>query len=171
MYDTGYQQTRALSAAASGGLFGKGAGAGWLKDVFAANTDMVFAMICEELGLIIAICMVLAILVLALFAVRSARQGRSSYYAIAACATMSMLLTQLALNVFGSLDLLPFTGVTFPFVSRGGSSLLSCWMLMAFLKGADNRRDASFAVRPGGRMKDRPPRAVYHPEAVKEART
>ena len=171
MYDTGYQQTRALSAAASGGLFGKGAGAGWLKDVFAANTDMVFAMICEELGLIIAICMVLAILVLALFAVRSARQGRSSYYAIAACATMSMLLTQLALNVFGSLDLLPFTGVTFPFVSRGGSSLLSCWMLMAFLKGADNRRDASFAVRPGGRMKDRPPRAVCHPEAVKEART
>ena len=165
MYDTGYQQTRALSAAASGGLFGKGAGSGWLKDVFAANTDMVFAMICEELGLIIAICMVLALLVLALFAVRSARQGRSSYYAIAACATMSMLLTQLALNVFGSLDLLPFTGVTFPFVSRGGSSLLSCWMLMAFLKGADNRRDASFAVRPGDRMKDRPPRPVYQPDA------
>ena len=165
MYDTGYQQTRALSAAASGGLFGKGAGSGWLKDVFAANTDMVFAMICEELGLIIAICMVLALLVLALFAVRSARQGRSSYYAIAACATMSMLLSQLALNVFGSLDLLPFTGVTFPFVSRGGSSLLSCWMLMAFLKGADNRRDASFAVRPGDRMKDRPPRPVYQPDA------
>ena len=152
MYNTGYQQTRAMSAAAAGGLFGKGAGAGWLKDIFAANTDMVFAMICEELGLIIALCMVAAVLVLAFFAVRSARNGRSAYYAIAACATMSMLLTQMALNVFGSLDLLPFTGVTFPFVSRGGSSLLSCWMLMAFIKGADNRRDASFAVRPGERM-------------------
>lgn len=66
---------------------------------------------------------------------------------------MSMLLTQLALNVFGSLDLLPFTGVTFPFVSRGGSSLLSCWLLMAFIKGADNRREASFAVRPTTRIK------------------
>ena len=64
---------------------------------------------------------------------------------------MSMLLVQLALNVFGSLDILPFTGVTFPFVSRGGSSLLSCWLLMAFIKGADNRRDASFAVRPADR--------------------
>ena len=64
-----------------------------------------------------------------------------------------MLLTQLALNVFGSLDLLPFTGVTFPFVSRGGSSLLSCWLLMAFIKGADNRREASFAVRPTTRIK------------------
>ena len=62
---------------------------------------------------------------------------------------MTMFLTQLGLNVFGSMDILPFTGVTFPFVSRGGSSLLSCWMMIAFLKSADTRRDASFAVRPG----------------------
>ena len=146
IYDKGYQQTRAMSAAASGGLFGKGAGGGWLKNIFAANTDMVFAMICEEHGLIIGLCMVLAVLTLAFFAVRSARNGRSSYYAIAACAAVSMLLVQLALNVFGSLDLLPFTGVTFPFVSRGGSSLLACWMMMAYVKSADNRRSASFAV-------------------------
>ena len=153
IYGPGYQQTRAMSAAASGGLFGKGAGAGWIKDIFAANTDMVFAMVCEELGLIVALCMVLAVLALAFFAVRSARHARSSYYSIAACAAMSLLLTQLALNVFGTVDLLPFTGVTFPFVSRGGSSLLACWMLMSFIKGADNRRDASFAVRPGERMR------------------
>ena len=148
VYGAGFQQSRAMSAAASGGLYGKGAGAGWLKNIFAANTDMVFAMICEEQGLIIGLIMVLAVLVLAFFAVRTARQGRSAYYSIAACAAMSMLLVQLAMNVFGSLDILPFTGVTFPFVSRGGTSLLSCWMLMAFIKSADNRRDASFAVRP-----------------------
>ena len=148
VYGAGFQQTRAMSAAASGGLYGKGAGAGWLKGIFAANTDMVFAMVCEEQGLIIGLLMVLAVLVLAFFAVRTARQGRSAYFSIAACAAMSMLLVQLAMNVFGSLDLLPFTGVTFPFVSRGGTSLLSCWMLMAFIKSADNRRDASFAVRP-----------------------
>ena len=152
-YGAGYQQTRALSAAAGGGLLGKGAGSGWLKGVFAADTDMVFAMICEELGLIIALCMMLAVLTLAFFAVRSARRGRSAYYAIASCAAMSMLLCQMALNVFGSLDLLPFTGVTFPFVSRGGSSLLSCWMLMAFIKSADNRKDGSFAVRSGEHLR------------------
>ena len=149
IYDTGYQQTRAMSAAAAGGLFGKGAGAGWLKEIVAANTDMVFAMVCEELGLLMALCMVAALLLLALFAMRSTRNCRSAYYAISACAAVTILLTQTALNVFGTLDLLPFTGVTFPFVSRGGSSLISCWMLMAFLKGADNRRDASFAVRRG----------------------
>ena len=157
VYDKGFQQTRAMSAAASGGLFGKGAGAGWLKSIFAGNTDMVFGVVCEELGLVIALCMVLAVLTLAFFAVRSARHGRSAYYAIAACAAMSMLLVQLGLNVFGSMDILPFTGVTFPFVSRGGSSLLSCWMLMAFIKGADNRRDASFAVRPADKDTGRRP--------------
>ena len=108
---------------------------------------MVFAETCEELGLSIGICMVLAVLTLAFFAVRSARNGRSAFYSIAACAAMSMMLIQLGLNVFGSLDILPFTGVTFPFVSRGGSSLLSCWMLIAYVKAADTRREASFAVR------------------------
>ena len=147
IYDKGYQQTRAMSAAASGGLFGKGAGNGWLHTIFAANTDMVFAETCEELGLAIGMCMVVAVLTLAFFAVRSARNGRSAFYSIAACAAMSMMLVQLGLNVFGSLDILPFTGVTFPFVSRGGSSLLSCWMLIAYVKAADTRRAASFAVR------------------------
>ena len=148
VYDKGYQQTRAMSAAASGGLFGKGAGAGWLKDVTAANTDMVFGVLCEELGLIVAVCAILAILILAFFAVRSAAHGRSSYYVIAACASVSMMMVQLSLNVFGSMDILPFTGVTFPFVSKGGTSLLSCWMLLAFIKAADTRKGASFVVKP-----------------------
>ena len=148
VYGAGYQQTRALGAAAAGGLFGKGAGGGWLTEVFAADTDMVFAVLCEEEGLVIALCAVLAVLTLSFFAVRTARRGRSAYFSIAACAAVSMLMTQMALNVFGTLDLLPFTGVTFPFVSRGGSSLLACWMMMAFIKGSDTRRGGSFAVSP-----------------------
>jgi len=152
VYGAGYQQTRALGAAAGGGLFGKGAGGGWLTEIVAADTDMVFAVICEEQGLIIALCMVLAVLTLSFFAVRTARRARSSYYAIAACAAVSMLMAQMALNVFGSLDLLPFTGVTFPFVSRGGTSLLACWMMMAFIKGADTRRGGSFVVRPAAEL-------------------
>ena len=165
IYDKGFQQTRAMSAAAAGGLFGKGAGNGWLHRIFAANTDLVFGMVCEELGLLIACMMVLAVILLACFAIRSARTGRSAYYSIAACAAMTILLTQLALNVFGSMDILPFTGVTFPFVSRGGSSMLSCWMMMAYLKSADNRREASFAVRPGETI-----RSAGDREAVREAR-
>ena len=58
-----------------------------------------------------------------------------------------MLITQTLLNVLGSVDLLPLTGVTFPFVSMGGSSMLACWGLLAYLKAADTRRNASFTLR------------------------
>ena len=146
-YGAGYQQTRALSAAASGGLFGQGAGAGWLKDIVAADTDLVFGVICEELGLLMALLAVAAVIALAAFTVKNAATGRSSFYVIAACAAVSMMMVQLALNVFGSVDILPFPGVTFPFVSRGGSSLICCWALLAFIKATDTRQNASFALR------------------------
>ena len=51
------------------------------------------------------------------------------------------------LNVFGTTDLLPLTGVTFPFVSNGGSSMICVWGLLAFIKAADTRQNASFAIR------------------------
>ena len=146
-FGAGYQQTRTLAAAASGGLFGHGAGKGWLQSIVFSNTDMVFGIICEEMGLIIGVLAVLSIISLAFFAVRSAAHGRSTYYVIAACATASLMIIQMSLNVFGSLDILPFTGVTFPFVSKGGTSLLSCWMMLAFIKAADTRKDASFVVK------------------------
>ena len=91
-------------------------------------------------------------MVLALFAFRSAAHGRSTYYVIAACAAASLMIVQMSLNVFGSLDILPFTGVTFPFASKGGTSLISCWMLLAFIKAADTRKDASFVVRRADRV-------------------
>lgn len=145
--DGGFQQTRTMSAAASGGLIGVGPGNGWLHRVSAADTDLVFGMLCEEWGLIIAVLSVLCIVALAVFAVRCCRAGRSSFYSIAACAATSLLVFQTTLNVLGSVDILPLTGVTFPFVSNGGSSMLSSWGMMAFLKAADTRSNASFAIR------------------------
>ena len=59
---------------------------------------------------------------------------------------MSIFLMQTILNVFGSVDLLPLTGVTFPFVSTGGTSMIATWGLLAFLKAADTRQNASIAV-------------------------
>ncbi len=145
--DGGFQQTRTMSAAASGGLIGVGPGEGWLHRVAAADTDLVFGMLCEEWGLVIAVLSVACVAALAVFAVRSCRAGRSSFYTIAACAATSLLVFQTALNVLGSVDILPLTGVTFPFVSNGGSAMVSAWGLLAFLKAADTRSNASFAIR------------------------
>lgn len=144
---TGYQQTRTMSAASSGGLIGMGAGNGWLHRIPAADTDLVFGMLCEEWGLLIALLAVVSIITLAFFAVRAIRVGRSSFYTIAACAAGSLLVFQTCLNVFGSVDLLPLTGVTFPFVSNGGSAMMSSWGMLAFLKAMDTRQNASFAIR------------------------
>jgi len=142
----GYQQVRTMSAAASGGLFGMGLGKGWLKNIAASDTDLVFGMVCEELGLIIAVLAILSIITFALFAIRSATLGRSTLYVIAACAASAALITQVILNVCGSVDILPLTGVTFPFVSNGGSSMISAWCMLAFIKAADTRERASIAV-------------------------
>ena len=146
-YSGGFQQTRAMSAAASGGLFGVGAGYGWFKNVFAAGNDLVFGLVSEELGLIVAAVTVCAVLVLAVFSVRAAGAARSSFYVIGACAAASILVFQMSLNVLGSVDILPFTGITFPFVSRGGSSLIASWGLLAFIKAADTRQNASFVIK------------------------
>ncbi len=146
-YDGGYQQTRSLMCVAAGGLLGLGAGNGWMKHMFASDTDIVFATIAEEWGLIAAILMVVCVLALAMFCLRSAGMGRSSFYTIGACTAAAILLVQTILNVMGTLDVLPFTGVTFPFVSNGGSSMISAWGLMAFVKAADTRQNASFAIR------------------------
>ena len=145
--NTGYQQTRSMMCIASGGLFGLGAGRGWLKYVAASDTDLVFAFVGEEWGLLMAIFMILAVVCLAAFVAKSASVGRSSFYTIGACAAGALLLIQTMLNVFGTVDLLPLTGVTFPFVSNGGSSMIACWGLLAFIKAADTRQNASVAVR------------------------
>ena len=143
----GYQQTRSLMCIASGGLFGLGVGRGKMKYLFAADSDVVFATVSEEWGIAMMVILILAIVVLALFSVRSALVSRSSFYAIAACTASGILLVQTIFNVLGTLDVLPLTGVTFPFLSNGGSSMLCVWGLLAYIKAADTRAFGSFAVR------------------------
>ena len=63
-------------------------------------------------------------------------------------------MIQAILNVLGTVDILPLTGVTFPFLSNGGSSMICAWGLLAFIKAADTRQNASFAVRIPTERKD-----------------
>ena len=155
VYGAGFQQTRAIMCIAAGGLFGLGANQGKLKNYFAADCDIIFATISEEWGLLMAVMLVVTVAAVAVFAIRSASVGRSSFYVIGACTASAILLAQAILNALGTVDVLPFTGVTFPFVSNGGSSMIGAWGLMAFIKAADTRQDASFAVRTAGKEDER----------------
>ena len=118
-----------------------------MQNVFAADSDMVIATVCEEWGLIMGILLLLSVVGLAMFTLRSAVVGRSSFYVIGGCTAAGILLVQAIFNALGTVDILPLTGVTFPFVSNGGSSMMGAWGLLAFVKAADTRQSASFAVR------------------------
>ncbi len=139
IYGAGYQQTRVLIYAVSGGLFGLGVGNGALRHVYASTTDLIFGLICEEMGIFIAFSVVLAFAFIAIYAVISSKSAPSTFYSIAACSASAMLLFQICLNIFGITDLLPLTGVTLPFISQGGSSMICSWALFAFIKSADIR--------------------------------
>jgi len=144
----GYQQVRTMTYIASGGLFGLGLGNGILKYVAAGDSDLVFGMLCEEQGLLMGMAVLFALVLFILYARSDVTRSRSTFYAIAACAVSGMLLFQAALNVFGPTDVLPLTGVTLPFISAGGSSMISVWGLLAFLKASDER---TYAARRAGR--------------------
>ena len=146
-FGQGFQQTRAIMCLASGGMFGLGAGQGLLKNVFAADSDIIFATIGEEWGLIMACLTVACVVALGFFAVRTTVLARSSFYAIGACTAAAIMISQVILNTLGTVDILPLTGVTFPFLSNGGSSMIGAWGLLAFIKTGDTRQNASFAVR------------------------
>ncbi len=148
-YDSGFQQTRVLTFTASGGLFGMGLGRGYLSGTtFAADSDLVFGLLCEEQGLLLGLIVIMSIAGFTLYARSDVTRSRSTFFSIAACAVAGLLLFQTCLNVFGVTDILPLTGVTLPFISAGGSSMASTWGLMAFLKASDER---TYAVRRAGK--------------------
>ncbi len=139
-YNTsGWQQTRTLVGLASGGLLGLGIGNGNTRYVAYSTSDLIFGVICEEWGFIFACVTVLSFVAIAVSALVNSIAARSTFYSIAAVAGAGMLLFQTSLNIFGITDVLPLTGVTLPFISQGGSSMLCCWGVLAFIKASDVR--------------------------------
>ncbi len=158
MDTTGYQQTRTLIYSASGGLFGLGLGNGKLRNVFAAAEDLVFGVVCEEYGIIMGFLIPVTFALLTVAIIINAQRSKSTFYAISGVAAVSLILFQTMLNIFGVTDLLPLTGVTLPFVSKGGSSIICCFCLLAFMKSVDTRTFSNFKpdlARPEPKQKRR----------------
>lgn len=139
----GYQQTRTMMSFASGGMLGVGAGNGNLKNIAAAETDLVFGVMGEEFGWIIALAAALAVVALGIYGYRLIKNSTCLFDAATVGGAVVQILFQTALNIFGSVDILPLTGVTFIFVSIGGSSLISALMMLAFFKAAELHKQSS----------------------------
>ena len=132
----GWQQCKGLIAIAEGGWFGKGPGHGFMNDVFAHESDMVFASICEEWGLLYALMMIFAILIM--LAVPLINTPRSYFHSTMAAGVCAAFTVQMALNIFGSCNMIPFTGVTIPFISQGGSSMVTSGFMIGMLSAAQS---------------------------------
>ena len=140
--DESYQLAQSLFALATGGLFGTGLGQGRPDLIPAAHTDFVFAVIGEELGLLGTAAVVVCFMFLVGRGLRIALGARSDFGQLLAAGLIVSLGIQTIIILAGVIRLLPLTGITLPFMSYGGSSLLSNFVLMALLARVSNQNAA-----------------------------
>ncbi len=132
---TGYQIAQGLFSIAAGGWFGVGLFQGTPEAIPLAEQDMMFTAICEELGSIFGICLILVCMSCFIMIVNIGMQLTNPYYRLVAVGLGTMYAVQVILTVGGSTKLIPLTGVTLPLVSYGGSSILSTLIMFAIVQG------------------------------------
>ena len=137
--DKGYQIIQALLAIGSGGLFGVGPGQGTPEKIPAYYNDFIFAVICEQLGQVFGVLLLAVYVLLILRGVTVVARARRSFEMLLGCGVLAMLGIQTFMIVAGVIKMIPLTGVTMPFLSYGGSSLLSCMAMIGILHGASAR--------------------------------
>lgn len=134
---TGYQITQALFALGSGGLFGSGLGNGLPDRIPAVATDFIFAAVGEELGLAGSLAIIFLYTALSLRGYRAALNADTSFGLLLATGLTTILALQATVIIGGVLKLLPLTGITLPFVSYGGSSLLVNYIILGLLNAVN----------------------------------
>jgi cell division protein FtsW (lipid II flippase) len=120
----GYQICQSLFAIAAGGLFGTGLGLGHPQYISEVRNDFIFSAICEEMGLLGAAALIILYLLLVYRGLRTAVNARDNYSKLVAVGISSMIAFQVFVVIGGVTKMIPMTGMTLPFVSYGGSSML-----------------------------------------------
>lgn len=130
----GYQIVQGLYAIASGGLFGVGLGNGYPDLIFASESDFIFAVICEELGIIFAVGLMIIYFLLFYRGIRIAFLTEDRFSQLAAVGFSTMIACQTLVIIGGIFTVIPLTGITLPLISYGGSSMLTMFFALGILQ-------------------------------------
>lgn len=144
------QIVQSLFGIGEGGFIGQGIGLGYPKQIAFAYSDVIFSAICEEMGVLTGIGIIMLYMLLVYRAIKIALNQEYLFYRILALSVAILFTVQAFLNIGGVIKLIPMTGLTLPFISYGGSSLISSFVALGILqvtsedlsykyeKGADN---------------------------------
>jgi len=146
---TGYQNVQAMIAIKAGGVFGSGTGSGGQgANVPEIETDMIFALIGEELGVFGMIGVIAAFCFIAVAGVKIALEAPSVMARCLAAGLTTMLVLQAVFNMGAAMVVLPLAGITLPFVSYGGSSLLVCFAAIGILYRISEDSERAREIKP-----------------------
>lgn len=136
--DKGYQLVQSIFSIADGGMFGVGIGNGMASQIPIVESDFIFSAIAEEAGLLGAAGVLLLYLCFAIRGILSAVRAKSDVSSFMAVGFTAIIVLQAFIIVGGVTRFIPLTGLTLPFVSQGGSSLLASFMIVGFLLRASD---------------------------------
>jgi len=137
----GYQITQSLFAIASGGFFGTGIGLGHPEFIPEVHNDFIFSAICEEMGVLTGIAVIFLFLIIVYRGVKITLQQQNQFFRIIALGITLMFGYQAFIILGGVTKMIPLTGITLPFVSYGGSSLVSSFAALGILQVASEELD------------------------------
>ena len=163
-----FQPAQATFGIASGGETGRGIGLGFAEVIPIADSDYIYAAIAEETGLVGGAVVILVLLVLVNAGIRTALEARDMFTKLCAAGLTAFIGFQAIVNIGGITRALPMTGITLPFVSHGGFSLITSFAMLGMLLAFSHRnaRDSVVARPAAGRPAARAAEEVPVPEAV-----
>jgi len=151
----GYQIVQGLMAIAAGGMFGAGLGLGYPESVPVNTSDFIFAVICEEFGIVFGIITILMYLVFIIRGMIIAMNAGTRFDALLVFGATCMLSLQSFIIIGGVIKMIPLTGITLPFISAGGSSMVACMALVGIIEGVavkNGERDENEIRKAGGEV-------------------
>ena len=142
-----YQPSQALFGITDGRMLGAGLGKGYPESVPIADSDFIYAAIAEEMGIVGGAVVILGFIIVVIAGMRTAIEARDMFTKLIAAGITAFLGFQALVNIGGVLRMLPMTGITLPFVSHGGWSLITSFFMLGMLMAISHRNNTESVPR------------------------